>query len=319
MDLSIVIPFYNEEDSIEPLHNAISKAMSELTFDYELILVDDGSNDNTLHNMIELAKLDHRIKVVKLKKNYGQTTGLHAGFQNARGKYIVTMDGDLQNDPADIGAMMDKLNQGNDICLGWRENRQDNKFSRLLPSKIANWLVRTVTGIPVKDNGCAIRSYKADTINKFPMYSEMHRLLPVINALTGASFTQIPVKHHARKFGSSKYGLSRIYKVILDLVALKTVFSSFNRPLFGFSGPVIISGILFFSATLFTLYNWIYNPQFSIVVQLGTSALLGILTFLLLFLGIICHLIYKSGNLKIERMYKLKRTKVFQSGEDNGS
>ena len=310
MDLSIVIPFYNEEDSIKPLYDAVTDAMSKLEFTYELILVDDGSKDNTIGKMIEIAKTDSRLKVVKLKKNYGQTTGLHAGFQNAIGKYIVTMDGDLQNDPADIGNMMEKLGEGNDICLGWRENRQDSAFSRLLPSKIANWLVRTVTGIPVRDNGCAIRSYKAETINKFPMYSEMHRLLPVINALTGASFTQIPVKHHARQFGSSKYGLSRIYKVILDLLALKTVFSSFNKPLFGFGSLSIVSGILFLLTTIITSLTWFFNPGYPLVVLLGSTALLGILTFTLAFLGISCHLIYKSGNLKIERMYKLKTSRA---------
>ncbi len=309
MDLSIVIPFYNEEDSIKPLYDAVTSAMKELPYTYELILVDDGSKDNTLKNAIELAQKDSRLKVVKLKKNYGQTTGLHAGFQNAIGKYIVTMDGDLQNDPADIGNMMNKLGEGNDICLGWRKNRQDSKFTRLLPSKIANWLVRNVTGIPVKDNGCAIRSYKAETINKFPMYSEMHRLLPVINALTGASFTQIPVKHHARQFGASKYGLSRIYKVIIDLVALKTTFSSFNKPLFGFGTPAIISGLLFLIALASTFYVWFTNPGYPLVVLLGSSALFGILSFTLVFLGIICHLIYKSGNLKIEKMYKLKINK----------
>ncbi len=310
MDLSIVIPFYNEEDSIKPLYDAVTDAMSELPYSYELILVDDGSKDNTLKNAIDMAKQDSRVKVVKLKKNYGQTTGLHAGFQNAVGKYIVTMDGDLQNDPSDIGNMMKKLHEGNDICLGWRENRQDSKFTRLLPSKIANWLVRNVTGVPVKDNGCAIRSYKADTINKFPMYSEMHRLLPVINALTGASFTQIPVKHHARQFGSSKYGLSRIYKVILDLIALKTVFSSFNKPLFGFGSVVLISGLLFLISTIITIYTWLLSPGYPLVVLLGTSAILGILSFTLGFLGIICHLIYKSGNLKIEKMYKLKTNRA---------
>ncbi|MCB0729796.1 MAG: glycosyltransferase family 2 protein [Ignavibacteriae bacterium] len=310
MDLSIVIPFYNEEDSIRPLYNAVTESMTKLNYTYELILVDDGSKDNTLNKMIEIAKKDSRLKIVKLKKNYGQTTGLHAGFQNAIGKYIVTMDGDLQNDPSDIGRMMEKLGEGNDICLGWRDQRQDAQFTRLLPSKIANSLVRNVTGIPVKDNGCAIRSYKAETINKFPMYSEMHRLLPVINALTGASFTQIPVKHHARKFGSSKYGLSRIYKVILDLIALKTVFSSFNKPLFGFGTTAIVSGLLFLISTIITFLTWLFNPGYPLVVLLGTSALTGILTFTIIFLGIICHLIYKSGNLKIEKMYKLKTNKV---------
>lgn len=310
MDLSIVIPFYNEEESIKPLYDAVTESMAKLPYSYELILVDDGSKDNTYNKMIETAKQDSRLKIVKLKKNYGQTTGLHAGFQNAIGKYIVTMDGDLQNDPADIGQMMEKLSEGNDICLGWRENRQDSQFTRLLPSKIANALVRNVTGIPVKDNGCAIRSYKAETINKFPMYSEMHRLLPVINALTGASFTQIPVNHHARKFGSSKYGLSRIYKVILDLIALKTVFSSFNKPLFSFGPAVIISGLFFLISTIMTILTLIFNPGYPLVVLLGSSALTGILTFTLVFLGIICHLIYKSGNIKIERMYKLKVNKV---------
>ncbi|MEE9432509.1 MAG: glycosyltransferase family 2 protein [Melioribacteraceae bacterium] len=306
MDLSIVIPFYNEEDSIRPLYDAVTDAMSKLDYSYELILVDDSSKDNTLKNAVDLAKEDERVKVVKLKKNYGQTTGLHAGFQNAIGKYIVTMDGDLQNDPSDIGDMMEKLHEGNDICLGWRVQRQDGAFTRLLPSKIANWLVRNVTGIPVKDNGCAIRSYKAETINKFPMYSEMHRLLPVINALTGASFTQIPVKHHARQFGESKYGLSRIYKVIIDLISLKTVFSSFNKPLFGFGTIAVISGILFLLTSIGTSFVWWNNPGYPLVVLLGTSALLGILSFTLVFLGILCHLIYKSGNLKIEKMYKLK-------------
>jgi len=310
MDLSIVIPFYNEEESIKPLYDAVTDAMSTLDYSYELILVDDSSKDNTLRNAITLAKEDHRVKVVKLKKNYGQTTGLHAGFQNAIGKYIVTMDGDLQNDPSDIGSMMEKLHEGNDICLGWRVQRQDGAFTRLLPSKIANWLVRNVTGIPVKDNGCAIRSYKAETINKFPMYSEMHRLLPVINALTGASFTQIPVKHHARQFGESKYGLSRIYKVIIDLISLKTVFSSFNKPLFGFGTIAVISGILFLLSIFATSYVWLNNPGYPLVVLLGSSALLGILSFTLVFLGILCHLIYKSGNLKIEKMYKLKTVKT---------
>lgn len=309
IDLSIVIPFYNEEESIKPLYDAITNSMAALNYSYEIILVDDGSKDKTLTNMIQIANLDDKVKVVKLKKNYGQTTGLHAGFQNAVGKFIVTMDGDLQNDPSDIGRMMEKLREGNDICLGWRDQRQDAKFTRLLPSKIANSLVRNVTGIPVRDNGCAIRSYKAETINKFPMYSEMHRLLPVINALTGASFTQIPVKHHARKFGASKYGLSRIYKVILDLIALKTVFSSFNKPLFGFGPLVVISGLMFLFSLIITILNWVFNPGYPLVVLVGSTSLLGILSLTIMFLGIICHLIYKSGNLKIEKMYKLKINK----------
>ncbi|GBD90795.1 undecaprenyl-phosphate 4-deoxy-4-formamido-L-arabinose transferase [bacterium BMS3Abin04] len=306
MDLSIVIPFYNEEDSIRPLYNAVTKAMAKLDYSYELIIVDDGSRDDTLKNAIELVQNDTRIKVVKLKKNYGQTTGLHAGFQNAIGRYIVTMDGDLQNDPEDIGNMLAKLNEGNDIVLGWRYNRQDKALSRIIPSKIANWLVRTVTGIPVKDNGCAIRAYKSEIIHNFPMYSEMHRLLPVITALAGAKFAQIKVKHHSRQFGSSKYGLSRIYKVILDLLALKTVFSSFYKPIFGFGTGALISGLLFLISLVLALVQIVGYQQETIVVTLGSSILFGVLSLTLLFLGIISHLIYQSGNLKIEKMYQFK-------------
>ncbi len=306
MDISIVIPFYNEEESIKPLHEAVVKAMSKLPYSYELIIVDDGSSDKTLDNAIELAQNDPRVKIVKLKRNYGQTTGLHAGFKHATGKYIVTMDGDLQNDPEDIGNMVAKLKEGYDIVLGWRYNRKDKLISRKLPSKIANWLVRTVTGIPVKDNGCAIRAYRAEIIKHFPMYSEMHRLLPVITALAGARFTQIKVKHHPRKFGSSKYGLSRIYKVILDLLALKTVFSSFSRPLFGFGFVALIFGLLFFISLVISLIQLFHFQYSTIVVTLGTTALLGILSLTLMFFGIISHLIYQSGNLKIENLYKFK-------------
>ncbi len=306
MDISIVIPFYNEEESIIPLYEAVSKAMGKLDYTYELIIVDDGSTDRTLEKAIQLTQNSTNVKVVKLKRNYGQTTGLHAGFQHASGRYIVTMDGDLQNDPEDIGNMIEKLKEGNDIVLGWRYNRQDNALSRKLPSKIANWLVRTVTGVPVKDNGCAIRAYKAEIINNFPMYSEMHRLLPVITALAGAKFTQIKVKHHPRKYGSSKYGLSRIYKVILDLFALKTVFSSFSKPLFSFGAASFISGLLCVLAFLISIVQITVFHQETVVVTLGISILFGVLSLTLLFFGIISHLIYRSGNIKIENMYNFK-------------
>lgn len=306
MDLSVVIPVFNEEDSIRLLYENVSNALSNLDFQYEIILVDDGSSDRTYFNALELARIDPKLKIIKLKRNYGQTTALHAGFQNARGKVIVTMDGDLQNDPEDIPLMLDKMNEGYDIILGWRHERKDFFISRKLPSKIANWLIRKVTGIPVKDNGCAIRAYRAEVIKNFPMYSEMHRLMPVITALVGAKFTQIKVKHHPRKFGHSKYGLSRIYKVLLDLVALKTIFSFFYVPLFGFGFFAIASGFL---SILFLILGIIFSliyPGQSLVTILGTSALFAALSLFLYFVGVICHLIYRSGNLRIENLYRIK-------------
>lgn len=306
MDLSVVIPVYNEEESVKYLYEAVTKSLAELKRPYEILLVDDGSKDKTFLNAISLSNSDSRLKIVKLKRNYGQTTALHAGFQQAKGKVIITMDGDLQNDPDDIPVMLHKMDEGYDIVLGWRHDRKDFFISRKLPSKIANWLVRKVTGIPVKDNGCAIRAYRAEVIKNFPMYSEMHRLMPVITALVGAKFTQIKVKHHPRKFGHSKYGLSRIYKVLLDLVALKTIFSFFYIPLFGFGFLALVSGFISFLILLVSILFIFIFPGKSLVTLIGSSALFAALSVFLYFLGIICHLVYRTGNLKIEDLYKIK-------------
>ena len=307
MDLSVVVPVYNEELSVQPLYEAISKALSKLNLSYEILFIDDGSSDNTYLNSIELAEKDPHLKVVRLKRNYGQTIGLHAGFQNATGKMIVTMDGDLQNDPEDIEQMIEKIKEGNDIVLGWRHNRQDKIISRKIPSKIANWLISRLTGVPVKDNGCAIRAYRAEIIKKFPMYSEMHRLLPVMTALSGAKFTQIKVKHHARKFGSSKYGLSRIYKVMIDMVALKIIFTFFYLPLYGFGIFALIFGIVCLLTVLLGILQILMFPGTSLVTVMGASLLLGSLSFFLLFLGIISDMIYQTGDIKIEKLLKNRR------------
>jgi len=306
MDLSVVIPVYNEEESVKYLYEAVTKALRNLARPYEILLIDDGSKDNTYNNAIALAASDYRLKIIKLKRNYGQTTALHAGFQKAKGKTIVTMDGDLQNDPDDIPLMLTKMEEGYDIVLGWRHDRKDFFISRKLPSKIANWLVRKVTGIPVKDNGCAIRAYRADVIKNFPMYSEMHRLMPVITALVGARFTQIKVKHHPRKYGHSKYGLSRIYKVLLDLVALKTIFSFFYVPLFGFGFLALLAALFSFIILLIGIIFLVVYPGKSLVTILGSSALFAALSLFFYFLGMICHLIYRTGNLKIENLYRIK-------------
>lgn len=306
MDVSIVVPVYNEEQSVEPLYHAIVKAMKRMPYSYEILLVDDGSSDNTLSNALKIANEDQHLKVVKLKRNFGQTAGLHAGFQNAEGKIIITMDGDLQNDPDDIGKMIEKINEGNDIVLGVRENRQDKLLSRKIPSKIANWLISKVTRVPVKDNGCAIRAYRGEIIKKFPMYSEMHRLMPVITALSGAKFEQINVKHHPRKFGSSKYGLSRIYKVLIDMVALKVIFTFFYMPLYGFG---LFAGIMSFFALFSIVFGAIrayMYPGESLIIPMGSAILLGSLAIFLLFLGIISEMSYKSGDIKIERILQSK-------------
>jgi glycosyltransferase involved in cell wall biosynthesis len=306
MDLSVVVPVYNEEASVKPLYEAITSALDPLKLNYEIILVDDGSRDNTFNNARDIAMIDSKLKVVRLKRNYGQTTGLHAGFQVAKGEIIITMDGDLQNDPADIETMINKINEGYDIVLGWRHDRKDFLISRKIPSKIANWLISKVTGVPIKDNGCAIRAYRAEVVEKFPMYSEMHRLMPVITALSGAKFAQIKVKHHPRKFGYSKYGLSRIYKVLIDMTALKMIFSFFHLPLYGFGLFAALFGILSLAIIIFGIVELLVIPDFSLVVVMGSSLLLGALSMFLLFLGLISEMVYKTGDIQIEKLLKSK-------------
>ena len=307
MDISIVIPVYNEEESVEPLYRATVGAVNPLQCQYEIILIDDGSTDKTFDNATELAKKDKRLKVIKLKRNYGQTTGLHAGFQEANGRVVITMDGDLQNDPSDIETMVKKIDEGYDIVLGWRYNRKDFLISRKIPSKIANWLISKVTGVPVKDNGCAIRAYRGEVVKKFPMYSEMHRLMPVITALSGARFAQIKVKHHPRKFGESKYGLSRIYKVLMDMVALKIIFSFFHLPLYGFGIFAAFFAILSLGVFAVGIVNLFLYPVESLVTTMGSSILLASLSVFLIFLGIISEMIYKTGDIKIERLLRDKK------------
>lgn len=307
MDISIVIPVYNEEESVEPLYRATVNAIDPLLCKYEIILIDDGSIDKTFSNATELTKKDKRLKIIKLKRNYGQTTGLHAGFQEARGRVVITMDGDLQNDPSDIETMVKKIDEGYDIVLGWRHNRKDFLISRKIPSKIANWLISKVTGVPVKDNGCAIRAYRGEVVKRFPMYSEMHRLMPVITALSGARFAQIKVKHHPRKFGKSKYGLSRIYKVLMDMVALKIIFSFFHLPLYGFGIFAALFGILSIGVFALGIVNLVFSPGESLVATMGSSILLASLSVFLIFLGLISEMIYKTGDIKIERLLRNKK------------
>ncbi len=307
MDLSIVIPVMNEEASVQPLYEAITNSLNHLYLKYEIILIDDGSTDKTFENAESISKKDYRLKVIKLKKNYGQTTGLHAGFQEAKGKVVVTMDGDLQNDPSDIETMINKINEGYDIVLGWRHNRKDYLISRKIPSKIANWLISHVTGVPVKDNGCAIRAYRGEVVKRFPMYSEMHRLMPVITALSGARFAQIKVKHHERMFGKSKYGLSRIYKVLMDMVALKIIFTFFHFPLYGFGIFAGLFGLCSLIIFAFGFINLMLFPGYSLITTMGGSILFAALSMFLLFMGLISEMIYKSGDIKIDKLLRSKK------------
>src|ERR1700678_3250331 len=234
-DLSVVVPLYNEEESLRPLYRSITDAVAPLGVSYEIVFVDDGSRDATVRIADEIARADARVCLVKFRRNYGQTPAMAAGIAQASGEVIVTMDGDLQNDPADIGALLRKIDEGYDIVVGWRFDRQDKLISRKIPSRIANALIAKVTGVPIKDNGCSLKAYRASLIKKIPLYSEMHRFIPAMASIAGPRIAEIKVRHHARQFGKSKYGLSRVYKVLLDLMVIKTVASFTSRPLLWFA------------------------------------------------------------------------------------
>jgi glycosyltransferase involved in cell wall biosynthesis len=227
--LSVIVPIKDERDNIGPLHDRLTAALSGI--DYELVFVDDGSADDSFHLLDVLAARDGRVKLVRLRRNYGQTAALLAGIDWSRGDLIVTMDGDLQNDPADIPALIAKLHEGYDVVLGRRENRQDAFLIRKLPSLAANWLIRKVTKVPFRDFGCTLRAMRRDQAEALPLYGEMHRFVPALALQYGARIAQIPVRHHPRTAGRTKYNLTRTVRVLLDLVTVTFLSGYLTRPM----------------------------------------------------------------------------------------
>ncbi|MFZ9046914.1 MAG: glycosyltransferase family 2 protein [Cyclobacteriaceae bacterium] len=240
MQLSLVIPVMNEERNIQPMVQAIHAALDDQSLDYEVVFVDDGSTDNTISAIVSLNASE--VRTVVLNKNYGQTSAMAAGIDEAKGEFIVTLDGDLQNDPADIPAMIEKLEKEDvDVVAGIRAERKDGMFFRKVPSKIANALIRKLTGVYLHDYGCTLKVFRRDIAKSLGLYGELHRFIPVLAQLQGAKLTEMPVKHHARVYGSSKYGLGRTFKVISDLMLMVFFQKYLQRPmhLFGSSGVLI--------------------------------------------------------------------------------
>lgn len=253
MDLSIVIPIKDERDNLTRLHEAITQAVLPLGLDYEVLLVDDGSTDGSFEVLCDLARRDFRWKVLRLKRNFGQSAALQAGIDHAEGDVIATMDGDLQNDPADLPMLLGKLHEGYDGVFGIREKRQDHLFIRKIPSLIGNWLIRRVTGATMRDLGCTLRVMRRDLAKSLQLYGEMHRFIPVLAQQTGAKLLQVPVRHHPRTAGKTKYTLSRTFRVILDLITVKFLHSYVTRPMhmMGTAGLACISlGFLSLLATI---------------------------------------------------------------------
>jgi len=261
MTLSVVVPLYNEEENIQLLHEQLKKSLDPLSQEYEILFVDDGSTDHTLSLLEKIQADDKRVIVLSLRRNFGQTAAFAAGFDFARGDVVVTMDGDLQNDPADIPKLIEMI-KDNDLVSGWRKKRKDPFFTRRLPSIIANWLISKVTGVKLHDYGCSLKAYRREVIKNLKLYGEMHRFIPAVASWYGVRVAEVETVHHPRLRGKSKYGISRTLKVVLDLITVKFLQSFSTKPI-QFFGPVgVLSGILGFLILLYLTIDKVFfgNP-----------------------------------------------------------
>ncbi|MDH4132476.1 MAG: glycosyltransferase family 2 protein [Gemmatimonadota bacterium] len=289
--ISVVVPLYNEEESVPPLVTAVRDALGPGS-DWELVLVDDGSRDRTAEVAGQAAASDPRVRLLRLARNCGQTPAMQAGFDHARGDVVVSMDGDLQNDPADIPRLVGRLEEGYDLVAGYRERRQDTVITRKIPSWIANRIIRRLTGVQIRDNGCSLKAYRREVLARMHLYSDMHRFIPAVAAATaGARITELPVRHHARRFGQSKYGLSRIAKVLADLLTIKMIRSFRERPLRLFAIGSLGAALLGFGFTMAALVAaaWFRPEKVSAVVFPGAALLWFELAGYLLLLGLIAE------------------------------
>jgi glycosyltransferase involved in cell wall biosynthesis len=249
---SLIIPVYNEEENLELLQSEIEKSLNG-KISYEVVYVDDGSKDASYEILEKIAQGKDYIKVIKLRRNYGQTAAMQAGIENSSGEILIPLDSDLQNDPSDIPELINKIEEGYDVVSGWRKNRQDTFINRKLPSVIANRIISWISGVKLHDYGCSLKAYRADVLQYVKLYGELHRFIPVCASWYGAKVTEMPVKHHARRFGKSKYGINRTIKVILDLIVIKFLTNYATRPIYVFGGISVASMLFFFGASIWAL------------------------------------------------------------------
>jgi glycosyltransferase involved in cell wall biosynthesis len=259
-DVSVVVPLLNEQDNIRPLYDQLTQALAG-SHNYELIFIDDGSTDDSFRVLAELHKADGRVKVIRFRKNFGQTSALSAGFAHAKGAIIVAIDADLQNDPADIPRMIEKLHDGYDVVSGWRKKRHDNAITRLIPSMAANWLISKITGVNLHDFGCTLKAYRREVLAETRLYGEMHRFIPALASWSGARICEMVVNHRPRTAGAAKYGLSRTWKVMLDLITVKFLGSFSTKPIYIFGGLGLASALVAVLAGLVVLYQKFLSAQ----------------------------------------------------------
>ncbi|MDQ3666371.1 MAG: glycosyltransferase family 2 protein [Acidobacteriota bacterium] len=258
-EISVFLPVYNEEPNLAPLHAKLDEALKTLNRSAEIIYVDDGSTDGSLKVLREVAQRDARVRVVALKRNYGQTAAMAAGIDAAQGDVLIPMDADLQNDPADIIRLLDKLDEGYDVVSGWRKNRQDKLITRKIPSMIANRLISWIGGVPLHDYGCSLKAYRREALQDVRLYGEMHRFIPIYASWVGARVSEIPVEHHPRTMGKSKYGLSRTLKVVFDLMTIKFMASYQTKPIYVFGSFGMLAFFVSVAAGLYAIFLKVFH------------------------------------------------------------
>ena len=258
-EISVFLPVYNEEPNLRPLHAKMDQALDKLGRSAEIIYVDDGSSDGSLKVLRHLAELDPRVRVVALRRNYGQTAAMSAGIDAARGNVLIPMDADLQNDPADIVRLLDKLDEGYEVVSGWRKNRQDKWITRKIPSMIANKLISWIGGVPLHDYGCSLKAYRREALKDVRLYGEMHRFIPIYASWAGARVSEIPVEHHPRTMGKSKYGLSRTLKVVFDLMTIKFMASYQTKPIYVFGSFGMLAFLISFLAGIYAIFLKLFH------------------------------------------------------------
>jgi glycosyltransferase involved in cell wall biosynthesis len=258
-EISVFLPVYNEEPNLRPLHEKLDEALTALRRSAEIIYVDDGSTDGTLDVLRSLARIDDRVRVVALKRNYGQTAAMAAGIDAARGAVLIPMDADLQNDPADIIRLLDKLDEGYDVVSGWRKNRQDKAITRKFPSMLANRLISWIGGVPLHDYGCTLKAYRLESLQHVRLYGEMHRFIPILASWEGARVAELPVAHHARTMGKSKYGLSRTFKVVFDLMTIKFMASYQTKPIYIFGTFGMLAFLVSLLAAVYAVFLKLFH------------------------------------------------------------
>src|SRR4029450_1157856 len=297
-EISVFLPVFNEEPNLLPLHSKLDEALRTLGRSGEIVYVDDGSTDGSLKILRQIAEMDPRVRVVALRRNYGQTAAMAAGIDAARGKVLIPMDADLQNDPADIIRLLDKLNEGYDVVSGWRKNRKDKMVTRKIPSMIANRLISWIGGVPLHDYGCSLKAYRRESLQDVRLYGEMHRFIPIYASWDGARVTEIPVEHHPRTMGKSKYGLSRTVKVVFDLITIKFMASYQTKPLylFGWAG-LLTFGVSLLSALLafgMKFLSWPHHADF-VQTPLPIIALVTLVLGVQLFLmGLLAEMMVRT-------------------------